>query len=108
MVQSATEHTRQISRFKVDAHTQKFTRRQLEDGYHLQCDGGGTGGNGVLADGSLLMNADVHTFQFASRAKSIQNKPVKNAIVTDKALLKKYETEVEDLKRQIEFVGRQT
>jgi hypothetical protein len=50
----------------------------------------------------------VHQLQFASRAKSIQNKPVKNAIVTDKALLKKYETEVEDLKRQIEFVGRQT
>lgn len=42
------------------------------------------------------------SLKFAQRAKKIKNKPLVNEVLDDKALIKKYESEIEELKRKLE------
>ncbi|XP_033109352.1 centromere-associated protein E-like isoform X4 [Anneissia japonica] len=43
-----------------------------------------------------------NTLQFASRAKTIKNKPEMHEILSDEALLRRYKSEIEKLKKQID------
>ncbi|KAG4106123.1 P-loop containing nucleoside triphosphate hydrolase protein [Neocallimastix lanati (nom. inval.)] len=47
------------------------------------------------------------TLKFAIRAKTIQNKPEVNEIVSDEALLKKYRKEINSLKKQLQEIQTQ-
>lgn len=44
-------------------------------------------------------------FQFASRAKKIKNKPIVNEVLSDEAMLRRYQKEIDQLKKQLENVS---
>ncbi|XP_028599463.2 centromere-associated protein E isoform X2 [Podarcis muralis] len=48
------------------------------------------------------------TLQFASTAKNMKNSPIVNEVLTEDALLKRYRSEIEDLKRRLEEVSPQS
>ncbi|XP_071942688.1 uncharacterized protein [Antedon mediterranea] len=48
-----------------------------------------------------------NTLQFASRAKTIKNKPEMHEILSDEALLRRYKSEIENLKKQIDQFDKQ-
>ena len=43
-------------------------------------------------------------FQFASQAKQIKNKPHVNEVLSDRAMLKKYQREIEKLQKMLNKV----
>ncbi|XP_004344350.2 cenpe protein [Capsaspora owczarzaki ATCC 30864] len=65
------------------------------------------GGNARTAIVCTITPATVHcdetisTLKFATRAKTIRNKPVINEVISDEALLKRYRTEISELKRML-------
>ncbi|XP_071488946.1 uncharacterized protein [Diadema antillarum] len=48
------------------------------------------------------------TLQFATRAKTIKNKPVMNEILSDEALMQRMKTEIQELKKKLEGYKDQT
>ncbi|XP_013397459.1 kinesin-like protein KIN-7L [Lingula anatina] len=67
------------------------------------------GGNSKTAIICTVTPASVEethsTLKFASRAKNIKNKPQVNEVVSEAALLKRYKTELDNLKKKIEMMG---
>lgn len=51
---------------------------------------------------SQFVDESLSTLKFASRAKSIENKPTVNEIVSDEVRLRRYEKEIEDLKGRLQ------
>ena len=59
----------------------------------------------ALSPANYNYDETISTLRYASRAKSIQNKPIVNEDPKD-ALLKEYEDEIQKLKRQLEMMGK--
>lgn len=55
----------------------------------------------AVTPSALYVDESLSTLKFASRAKSIENKPVVNEIVSDEVRLKRYERETEELKEKL-------
>ncbi|KAF7252702.1 Centromere-associated protein E [Varanus komodoensis] len=53
----------------------------------------------------VSLEETLSTLQFASTAKKMKNTPKVNEVLDDEALLKRYRTEIEDLKRRLEEVS---
>ncbi|XP_046377097.2 centromere-associated protein E-like [Haliotis rufescens] len=53
------------------------------------------------------MDESHSTLRFASRAKTIKNKPILNEVLSDSALLKKYANEIKKLQKKVDKMGMQ-
>ncbi|KAJ3123078.1 hypothetical protein HK098_002227 [Nowakowskiella sp. JEL0407] len=58
----------------------------------------------TITPSNVFMDETVGTLKFASRAKTIKNKPEVNETISDEALLKQYKKEIRDLKEQLDVV----
>ncbi|KAJ3035299.1 hypothetical protein HDV00_004075 [Rhizophlyctis rosea] len=61
----------------------------------------------TITPASSHVDETVSTLKFASRAKTITNRPEVNEILTDEALIKQYRKEINNLKRQLDEVKNQ-
>jgi centromeric protein E len=56
----------------------------------------------MITPSSKFSDESLSTLKFASRAKKIRNKPQLNQVISDEALLKKYEQEIKALKSTLQ------
>nr|CAG8467052.1 13492_t:CDS:10 [Entrophospora candida] len=59
----------------------------------------------TISPSSLNLEESVNTLKFASRVKEVVTKAQTNTLIDDKALIKKYRMEIEELKAQLEKTG---
>ena len=71
----------------------------------LQTSLGGNANTAIICTCTPTVIDETHsTLRFATRAKNVKNKPQVNEIISDKALLKKYGREINELKMQLEVI----
>ena len=58
----------------------------------------------TITPSNKFIEESISTLKFASRAKTITNRPELNEIVSDQALLKQYKKEIENLKKELNTV----
>lgn len=56
----------------------------------------------ICAVAPTYIDETKHTIQFAIRAKNVKNKPTKNEVMTDKAMIKRLQKEISLLQQQVE------
>ncbi|KAJ3056123.1 hypothetical protein HK097_008046 [Rhizophlyctis rosea] len=61
----------------------------------------------TITPASFHVDETISTLKFASRAKTITNRPEVNEILTDEALIKQYRKEINNLKRQLDEIKNQ-
>jgi len=60
---------------------------------------------GTITPASGHVDETHSTLKFASRAKEVKNKPQVNEVLSEEALLKKYQNEITTLRRQLNEIG---